>query len=211
MKKLTGLLTALIVLTVTTLASADVVVRGSGAYIKKNDIELRGLPGGGSFDVESDSDNFGAFGEIAKYSPSGLFSFGLEGGYENIDATNPHPAVRGVRVQTYSLLAKLCGHLQNDSGFVPFMCGGTGLFFYDPSVKVAGGGAPSVQIDNVTGSGYSLEAGVRKSVGKRGLALRGGVGMRDAFTDPTFQISGAPGASAQANMRRVYFFAGVEF
>jgi opacity protein-like surface antigen len=188
--------------------AGESIFRLKGTYVPEQ--EVSATPGPAP-EVKFDLDNsFGAYAEWGKESPNKYLYGGVEAGFVNLSAFAPVAGVQDVEVQRYSLMAKLCTQLANDSSFTPFACGGVGLAFFDPSLTLAGG--TTVNIDRVTASAFALEAGVRiRPKMTEGLGFLAGYRYDDTFNNPTFSVAGAPGASAEVDLAHSSVFVGIEF
>ncbi len=205
MKRLSILTLALILLSVTVSSASEFVIRPSGFWVPKQELSV--VPPGGAI-AEFDLDNsFGGFLEIAKYSPEKYLSFGFEGGFENLQTTNPVPGISKGSAKVFSLMAKGCGHVQNRTAFTPFGCGGVGMLVIDPDLQVASG--PAISLGSVTTSGFSLEAGGTYALTHQ-VAARAGVRMMKAFDDPVFSVGGG-GLGVPMDIDHYGVFFGLEF
>ncbi len=204
MKRISILTVALILMFVAVASADQFVIRPSGFWVPKQELSI--VPPGGAI-AEFDLDNsFGGFLEVAKFSPQKYLSFGIEGGFENLQTTNPAPGIAEGSAKIFSLMAKGCGHVQNKSKLTPFGCGGVGMLVIDPDLQVASG--PAISLGSVTTSGFTLEAGGSYAMTNQ-LAARAGVRMIKAFDDPVFSVGGGLGIPMDVNHYGIFF--GLEF
>lgn len=184
--------------------ASEFKIRASGEWVPEQEVTVK-PPGGADINFNLD-DSFGAYLEIAKYSPQKFLSFGFEGGFKNLTAGNPVSGVSEIDAQVFSVMGKGCGHLQNKSKFTPFGCGGVGMFLIEPDVTLTSGAV--IDVNSVVASGFSLEGGAAYQFAA--LAVRGGVRWTKTFSDPTVSISGSP-IGLDVDIDHFGVFAGVEF
>lgn len=187
-----------------TVFAESFVIRPSGFWVPKQEMSasVPGVP-----IVEFDTDHsFGGFLGIAKYSPKKYLSFGVEGGFENLEIGSPAPGIKEASAKVFTLMAKGCGHLQNKSAFTPFGCGGVGMLVIDPDLQVTSG--PAISLNKTATSGFSMEAG--SSYAFNDLAVRAGVRVIKTFDDPVFSVAGG-GFGVPVSIDHYGLFFGLEF
>jgi len=191
------------------LSNADPFFGISGSYIPEQSVSATGVQGKSTFDMNN---SFGASGEMGYYTPSGLLSFGVEAGFQNLTAFDPisGSGVQSVSADVFSIMGKTCGYMQNHGKITPYACGGMGMYNINPSVTLGAGNGVKTNLLSVFTSGYMAEVGIQMKASKD-FSVFGAGTWQDTFLDPVVSIPGAPATSQQLDIGRFGIKAGVRF